>query len=75
MNTNTFLAEFQEILQRDEALSLDDVLADIEEWDSLSMMATIAFFEKHFKIKVVFQELKKLKTIADLAALAKGAVA
>lgn len=75
MNTSTFLNEFQEILQRDESVSLEDTLDDIEEWDSLSMMATIAFFEKHFKVKVVFQQLKQLKTVADLAALSQGAIA
>ncbi len=75
MNTSTFLNEFQEILQRDESVSLKDTLDDIEEWDSLSMMATIAFFEKHFKVKVVFQQLKQLKTVADLAALSQGAIA
>ena len=45
MTQNEFLKEFQDILQRDEPVDLDGKLADMEEWDSLTAMATSFFFE------------------------------
>lgn len=74
MNSTTFIDDFLDILQRDEPVDPAMQLADIEEWDSLSMMATIAYFEKNFAIKLVFAQLKKLKTVQELIGLAQGAI-
>lgn len=65
-----FLVELEDILQREEACAETDVLADYEEWDSLSKMAVMAFYNKEFGIKIALNELKDLETVSDLIKLA-----
>lgn len=69
MKIDTFLLELQEILQRDQAIKLDDSLSDMEEWDSLAIMALIAWFGKHLDLALTFNHFKDLKTVADVASL------
>ena len=70
MQLTEFLLVFQDILQRDEPLAAGDALADIEEWDSLAVMATIAWFDRNLVKKLTFRDFKGLKSVADIAALA-----
>lgn len=70
MQLTEFLLVFQDILQRDEPLAAGDALADIEEWDSLAVMATIAWFDRNLGKKLTFRDFKGLKSVADIAALA-----
>ena len=70
MNKADFLVELEDILQREEACAETDVLADYEEWDSLSKMAVMAFYNKEFGIKIALNELKDLETVSDLIKLA-----
>lgn len=72
MNSATFLNDFQELLQRDEAFGMSTPLADMEEWDSLAMMATIAYFDKNFSIELTFTVFETTHTVADIAALVPG---
>lgn len=72
MKHATFLNDFQELLQRDDAFGMDTPLADMEEWDSLSMMATIAYFDKNFNIELTFDVFETTHTVADIAALVPG---
>lgn len=44
MTREEFLLKMQDVLQREDILSFDMNLADVDEWDSLSKMATMAFF-------------------------------
>lgn len=67
MTRNDFLTAMQDVLQRDEALSFEMKLKDIEEWDSLSMMATMAFLEKSFGIKTNITDYRSMKTLEDIA--------
>lgn len=73
MKIELFLSELQDILQRDDPIHLDDVLIDIEEWDSLAMMALIAWFDKRQGVSITFNHFKNIITVADLAALLPGA--
>jgi acyl carrier protein len=57
----------QDVLQTDTELNLDMVLGDLEEWDSLSIMATMAFIDKNFGVKLRVADIKAMKTIGDLA--------
>ena len=41
MTISEFLEELRDILQRDTAVSADDVLEDLEEWDSMAIMACL----------------------------------
>lgn len=74
MNKEGFLAELQDILQCDDALSEDTTLADLEEWDSLSMMTLIAFFDKNFGQRVRFDALRACRQVHDIIALGNGAI-
>ena len=71
MNKEQFLTELQDVLQRDDPVLENDVLADYDEWDSLSKMATMAFFDKNFGVKISLKEIGALKTVKDLLKLAK----
>ena len=66
MDKKLFLEAFKEVLQRDEDLTLDMALDDIEEWDSLSKMATIAFLDKEFGCKLTFSDYDEIVTISDI---------
>ena len=67
MNREEFLEEMQDVLQMEDELSYDMNLEDIEEWDSLAMMATMAFLNKEFGVKLGFSDIKGFKTIEDIA--------
>ena len=70
MTKEEFLTEMQDVLQTDDTLTADTVLGDLAEWDSLSMMATMAFLDKNFGVKVGLKDFKEMNTMADLMAKA-----
>lgn len=70
MNKEEFLVELEDVLQREEPCQAGDVLDDYEEWDSLSKMAVMAFFDKHFGIKISLSDMKDFTTVNDLIAKA-----
>jgi acyl carrier protein len=70
MKKEQFLEEMIDVLQTEEELSLDTVLDDLDEWDSLSKMAVMAFYNKNFGIKIALNEFKNIKTVSDLVKLA-----
>ena len=67
MNREDFLNEMVEVLQTEDELSFDTVLADLAEWDSLSVMATMAFLDKSFGVKTTMKDYKEMRTIGDIA--------
>ena len=67
MTNEEFLTEMQDVLQTDEELTFETVLDDLEEWDSLSVMATMAFLEKSFGVKTTMKDYKEVETIGDIA--------
>ena len=67
MTKNEFLAELQDVLQTEKDLTLETILEDLEEWDSLSIMATAAFLEKTFGVKTTLKDYKNMSTIKDIA--------
>ena len=70
MKREEFLVELEDILQRDKVCKETDLLDEYDEWDSLSKMAIMAFYNKNFGITVTLNDLKALKTVADLINLA-----
>lgn len=70
MNKADFLVELEDILQREEPVNENDNLEDYDEWDSLSKMAVMAYYDKNFKIKIGLNQLGELKTVSDLIKLA-----
>ena len=66
MTTEEFAIKLQDVLQTDMVLSEDTVLSDLEEWDSLAMMATMSFLNRNFGVKTNITELAALETVCDL---------
>ena len=62
MTHQEFLTEMMDVLQTEQELSMDTVLAELDEWDSLSVMATMAF-----SVKTTLSDYKEMKTIGDIA--------
>lgn len=67
MERAEFLEKMQDVLQMEDELTFDTVLQDLDEWDSLAMMATTAFLDKNFNLKLNFNDFKNFKTIEDIA--------
>lgn len=67
MTKEEFLEQMQDVLQTDAELTMDTVLADLEEWDSLSIMATMAFLDKNFGVKTSIKDYCEMNTIGDIA--------
>ena len=75
MTVNDFLTDFQDVLQRESPLSPELLLADLEEWDSMAIMGTMAYLDSRLGIKTTFRTYRDLKSVADVIALAKGKLA
>lgn len=54
MKRNEFIEIFKDTIQSDSVIEMDSPLADIEEWDSMAMMALIAYFDVKLGITVTF---------------------
>jgi acyl carrier protein len=67
MTKEDFLNEMIDVLQTEEEISFDTILTDLDEWDSLSIMATMAFLDKSFGVKTTMKDYKEMKTIGDIA--------
>jgi len=70
MTAQEFLSELQDIMQRDEALSFDTALKDLDEWDSLSALGVAAFLDRCFAKQLTTDALKQMKTVRDIATAA-----
>ena len=67
MTKEDFLNEMIDVLQTEEEISFDTILTDLDEWDSLSIMATMAFLDKSFGVKTTMKDYKEMKIIGDIA--------
>lgn len=63
------LEEIKETLQRDEDISFEMNLEDIEEWDSLANISMISLYDELFETIVTNNDLKSCKTVNDLVNL------
>ncbi|WP_158770764.1 acyl carrier protein [Paraglaciecola sp. L1A13] len=70
MNKQEFLNSLEEILELDEnTLKGDEVLMEIEQWDSLAFLSVIAMADENFDIIIEGSQLEEIKSVADLVAL------
>ena len=74
MTLAQFLTDLQDILQRDEALTPDTLLTDVEEWDSLAVMGCLAYFDRKFGVKTTFAQYQQVRTVADVVAMVQDHV-
>ena len=66
MNKQEFLEELTEIMQLDETIAENAVLAEFSEWDSMAFLGVISFFDMEFGKDVPVEELKKITTVDQL---------
>lgn len=74
MERAEFLEELKDVLQRDDDITPDMTLKDMDEWDSLAIMSCMAYFDQKFGIKTRFGQYEQLSTVEDLIGLSAGAV-
>lgn len=66
-----FIEKMVDILDSEEEITMDTVLDDLEEWDSLSLVSFIAMANAAYGKKVVPADVKVAETIKDLYELVK----
>ncbi len=70
MTTEEKIALLEECMDVEEGtLSPDDVLADYEEWDSLTALGLIAVVDEKLHITLTGKQLKEVTTVNDVLAL------
>lgn len=67
MNREQFLQAFKEALQRDEDLTLDMELKNIDEWDSLAKMEVISHFDEKYGLNISYSDFENVETLEDIA--------
>jgi acyl carrier protein len=65
MTQEQFLKRLQDEIQIEHELKPDDILADIQEWDSLAMLATLSVFDE-IGIEVEINELEHCQSVRDI---------
>ena len=70
MKKSEFLVALEDILQTEDPVGLTQDLTALEEWDSLSKRAVMAYYKKNFGIEINLNDLKDIKLISDLIQLA-----
>ncbi len=67
MSTEEKIVIIEEIMDLDEGtLSESSVLADFDEWDSLSKLSLIATAKKQFNLVLKTETIKNFVTVADI---------
>lgn len=66
MTKEDFILKFTDILQTEEEISMDTLLEDLEDWDSLNIMACVSWFLEN-KINITTKEIASCKTVGDIA--------
>jgi len=70
MNKQQFLNALEDTLELEQnTLSGQEVLLDIEQWDSLAFLSVIAMADEHFDIVIQGDKLEKINTVNDLVSL------
>lgn len=61
------LALIADALDADEELiKPETVLKELEEWDSMGVIAVISMLDKKYKVQLKADKIKALKTVADI---------
>lgn len=75
MTIDEFMTELQDILQRDEEISPQDQLEDMEEWDSMAIMSCMVWFESRLGLKHPYNFYLEKKSVQDLIDASGGQIA
>tara|TARA_B100001013_G_C24527302_1_gene409390 strand:+ start:381 stop:608 length:228 start_codon:yes stop_codon:yes gene_type:complete len=72
MDENLFLKKVAEILSENEKdIKLETNLDTIENWDSMTILEFIVFFENEFNLEIKGEDLSVCVTIGDIHKLTK----
>ena len=69
MNRKEFIAKIADIMDSEEKLTIETNLPDIEEWDSIAIMSTVALMDSLGK-KVTVDDIKNVSTMKELVDMA-----
>lgn len=72
MTAENFIDKLADIMDTDVKLELATKLADVEDWDSLSMVSFYSFCNAALNKKVLPEEIKSAQTVEDLFKLANA---
>lgn len=72
MNADSFIEIFTELIQTDMDLTPETPLESIEEWDSMAIMALIAYLDVEHRTQASFAQLRGMKTVGDIGRLIPG---
>lgn len=70
MTKQDFLNELAEIMQLDTPPTGSENLEDYAEWDSMANLGVMSMFDMEFGITLKTDDLKNIKTVNELMALA-----
>lgn len=73
MTVKDFVKKLSDLMDTDEELTLATHLADVEAWDSLSMVSFFSFCTTQGRT-VTADEIKSAQTVEDLFKLAGGSI-
>lgn len=71
MSKNEFLTKLEEILDCEEGLTMETLLDEIEEWDSLGIISFLAEMESYCTLPIKAPDVKAAKTVENLYLLIK----
>lgn len=69
MLLDEFIDNFRDLVQTEKELEAEMSLEEIEEWDSMAMMAFIAYMDVEHGQAISFDVLEKMHTVGELARL------
>ena len=66
MTKEVFIQKFSDILQTEEEITLNSILAELEDWDSLTTMAVVSALLENGK-KITVKEIANCQTVGEIA--------
>ena len=72
MTAEDFLKKLVEIMDTEAEINLSTRLADLEDWDSLSMVSFFSFCNANSNRKISPEEIKAAQSVQDLFNLANA---
>lgn len=74
MDKQAFLDNLTDIMQKETPCLEQDILEEYEDWDSLSKIEIIAFFDSEFNKQITLEDIENITTVADLIKLAGDSI-
>lgn len=72
MTQEVFLEKMIDLMDTEKNITMESVLNEIEEWDSLSYVAFLAMIQTNCEKKIFPSDVREAKTMNDLFELVRG---